>query len=74
MRRIATPQSTALSRFLAPLIELRHSLAEDASIDELIVANVKKTVKTVCESEVSRSRVMMSGGRRGGESVRERES
>ncbi|KAI5449478.1 hypothetical protein NCC49_004623 [Naganishia albida] len=44
--------STALSRFLAPLIELRHSLPEGSSIDDLIVANVKKTVKTVCESEI----------------------
>jgi hypothetical protein len=42
-----------LSRFLSPLIELRHSLPADASIDDLIVANVKKTVHTVCESEVS---------------------
>ena len=45
-------QSTALSRFLSPLIELRHSLPEGATIDDLIIANVKKTVQTVCESEV----------------------
>lgn len=49
----ASKQSSALSRFLDPLIKLRHSLPEDASIDDLIIANVKKTVKTVCESDVS---------------------
>ncbi|KAJ9094090.1 hypothetical protein QFC21_006191 [Naganishia friedmannii] len=47
-----TTESSALSRFLDPLIKLRHSLPEDASIDDLIVANVRKTVKTVCESDV----------------------
>ena len=37
------------------MIELRHSLPEGATIDDLIIANVKKTVQTVCESEVSHS-------------------
>lgn len=41
-----------LTRFLAPLINLRHSLGESASVDDLIVANVKEAVKAVAATEV----------------------
>lgn len=42
-----------LTRFIAPLIKLRHDLGPDITVDELIVANVKEAVKAVAASEAS---------------------
>ncbi|KAH8083009.1 carbonic anhydrase [Filobasidium floriforme] len=44
--------TTSLARFLQPLIDLRHSLPEGASMDDLIVENVKRGVVDVAKSEV----------------------
>lgn len=43
----------ALNRFLAPLIKLRHQLPANATVDDLIVANVQTTVNKVVNSTVS---------------------
>jgi hypothetical protein len=42
--------------FLQPLIELRHSLPDQSTLDDLIIANVKRGVDEVCQTEVSRLR------------------
>jgi carbonic anhydrase len=44
--------STSLSRFLQPLIDLRHSLPEGSTMDDLIVENVKKGVVDVARSAI----------------------
>ena len=43
-----------LDVFLEPLIELRHTLPADATVDDLIVANVQSNVINVVNSDVSR--------------------
>lgn len=48
-------------KFLQPLIELRRSLPEGATLDDLIKANVKKGVEEICQTEVG-SRGALSGG------------
>lgn len=49
----AAATSTHLSRFLGPLIKLRHSLPEGAVLDDLVEANVKLGVKNILASHVS---------------------
>lgn len=44
---------TSLARFLQPLIDLRHSLPEGSTMDDLIVENVKRGVVDVSKSDVS---------------------
>jgi len=39
-------------KFLQPLIKLRHTLPEGSTLDDLIVANVKRGVDEICETEV----------------------
>lgn len=48
----AAAPSTSLTRFLQPLIDLRHTLPEDATLDDLIVANVKKSVESVANCDI----------------------
>lgn len=47
--------TTPLGRFLEPLVNLRHTLGEGATLDELVRANVKLGVKNVVNSDVSLS-------------------
>ena len=47
--------NTHLHNFLAPIIKLRHTLPEEATVDDLIIENVKMQVKNVAESEVGLS-------------------
>lgn len=42
-----------LFAFLGPLMKLRASLGPDATIEDLMVANVKQGVENVCKSAVS---------------------
>jgi len=42
--------STALQRFLQPLIELRHSLPEGSTLDDLTRANIKDGVEAIANS------------------------
>jgi carbonic anhydrase len=46
---------SALINFLQPLIELRHSLGAQATLDELIIANVKRGIDEICETKVSKT-------------------
>lgn len=46
-------ESTALTRFLAPLIQLRHSGLGEDTLDGLIEENVKAAVEAVLDSKVS---------------------
>lgn len=48
-----TAPSNALFEFLGPLIRLRASLGADATVEDLMVANVKRGVENVCSSAVS---------------------
>jgi hypothetical protein len=41
--------------FLQPLIELNHSLPPDSTVDDLIVANVKRGIDEICQTKVSYS-------------------
>lgn len=54
----AEPPHNALTRFLDPLVKLRHSLPEGSSVDDLIEANVKLSVANLAKSEVSESPVV----------------
>ncbi|KAL7421983.1 hypothetical protein Q5752_003755 [Cryptotrichosporon argae] len=47
----ASAPSSHLSRFLTPLIKLRHSLPEGATTDDLIRENVKLSVENIAKSE-----------------------
>ena len=47
------PPHNALTRFLDPVVKLRHSLPADASVNDLIVENVKGSVARLAQSEVS---------------------
>lgn len=49
---IGQAPSTSLTRFLQPLIDLRHTLPQDSTLDDLIVANVKKSVESVANCDV----------------------
>lgn len=50
-----TEPSNALLEFLGPLIKLRAGLGADATVEDLMVANVKQGVENVCNSAVSDS-------------------
>jgi len=45
------PPATALARFIQPLIELRHTLPEGATVNDLAIANIKRSVDQICQSE-----------------------
>ncbi|KAK4688511.1 carbonic anhydrase, partial [Tremellales sp. Uapishka_1] len=47
----ASESSTPLSRFLDPLVRLRHALPEESSFDDLIEENVKMSVKNAIKSD-----------------------
>ncbi|KAK1924208.1 carbonic anhydrase 2 [Papiliotrema laurentii] len=51
----AEPPHNALTRFLDPLVKLRHSLPEGSSVDDLIEANVKLSVANLAKSEIMKS-------------------
>jgi carbonic anhydrase len=39
-----------LGAFLTPLIEIRHKLPASATANDLVVENVRQSVKNICES------------------------
>jgi carbonic anhydrase len=47
------PPHNALTRFLDPLVNLRHSLPEGSDVNALIEANVKLGVSNLAKSDVS---------------------
>lgn len=58
-------QKDALGNFLAPLIELRHSLPAGSTMTDLVKANVKRGVEEIVASKVgARSASAVAGGQR----------
>ncbi|KAG7530538.1 hypothetical protein FFLO_04964 [Filobasidium floriforme] len=51
IEKSSNPDSPLIN-FLQPLIKLRHSLPDRSTLDDLIVANVKRGVDEICQTEV----------------------
>ena len=52
----AAPPHNSLTRFLDPIVNLRHNLPEGASVDDLIEQNVRLGVSNLVKSPVSAPR------------------
>lgn len=66
-----TKPSNALLEFLGPLIKIRAGLGEDATVEDLMVANVKQGVENVCNSAVSRCDVQPSKAKANKQTIQE---
>lgn len=49
------PPHNSLTRFLDPLVKLRHGLPEGSSVDDLIEANVKLGVENLAKSDIMKA-------------------